>query len=84
MFDFNDMQNQAVHDAIEMQKRAVPPPEGNQQTPFCKNACPIKNILFPPKGEADNDILLLLSLLLTLSHDGGDKMLMLALLYIMT
>ena len=55
-----------------------------QQTPFCRNACPIKNILSPPGKGADNDVMLLMALMLLLSADGGDKMLMLALMYIMT
>ena len=80
MPDFNDMQNNAIQAAIEMQKRAVPPPEQN----FCKNSCPFKKILSSPNGDNDNDIMLLLSLLLMLFHDGGDKMLIFALIYIMT
>lgn len=57
-----------------------------RETPFCKSACPIKNILNSSntKKGNDNDIMLLMALLLVLSQDGGDKMLMLALLYIMT
>ncbi len=56
------------------------------QTPFCKAACPVKSILGSggKNGSPDNDIMLLMALLLVLSQDGGDKMLMLALLYIMT
>ncbi|MBP9989480.1 MAG: hypothetical protein KBT46_08275 [Ruminococcus sp.] len=84
MADFDEMQNQAVKSALEMQKRAINNENNRQQTPFCKGACPIKNILSPPKGEPDNDIILLLALLLMLSGDGGDRMLLLALLYIMT
>lgn len=57
-----------------------------RETPFCQSACPIKNILNSSntKKGNDNDIMLLMALLLVLSQDGGDKMLMLALLYIMT
>ncbi len=58
-----------------------------RETPFCKSACPIKNVLGSggnKNSSADNDIMLLMALLLVLSQDGGDKMLMLALLYIMT
>ncbi len=58
-----------------------------RETPFCKNACPVKNILgfgSNNSNSGDNDIMLLMALLLLLSQDGGDKMLMLALLYIMT
>lgn len=57
-----------------------------RETPFCKSACPIKNMLSSSNGKKDNDndIMLLMALLLLLSQDGGDKMLMLALLYIMT
>lgn len=47
----------------------------------------IKN-MFNPSGKSnknpDNDISLILALILLLSGDGGDRMLMLALLYIMT
>ncbi len=57
-----------------------------RETPFCKAACPVKNILGSgsKNSSPDNDIMLLMALLLVLSQDGGDKMLMLALLYIMT
>ena len=58
-----------------------------RETPFCRNACPVKNILGMGSGggkQGDNDIMLLMALLLVLSSDGGDKMLMMALLYIMT
>ncbi|MCQ2485407.1 MAG: hypothetical protein MJ168_08750 [Clostridia bacterium] len=58
-----------------------------QETPFCKGACPIKNLLgFSGNNSksGDGDMLLLMALLLVLSSDGGDRMLMLALLYIMT
>ena len=84
--DFNSMQAQAIRFAREMQQKAIPqqseqPKESRQETPFCKNACPIKNI-FGSGG--DSDIMLLMALLLVLTSDGGDKMLMLALLYIMT
>lgn len=58
-----------------------------QETPFCKGACPIKNLLgFGGNNSksGDGDMLLLMAILLVLSSDGGDRMLMLALLYIMT
>ena len=56
-----------------------------QETPFCKSACPIKNLLGIGNGsQSDGDILLLMALLLILTSDGGDRMLMLALLYIMS
>ncbi len=57
-----------------------------RETPFCKSACPIKNIMGIGNkgGFGDNDTMLLMALLLLLSQDNGDKMLMLALLYIMT
>lgn len=84
--DFNSMQAQAIRFAREMQQKAIPQkakeqPKCEQETPFCKNACPVKNI-FGTGG--DSDIMLLMALLLVLTSDGGDKMLMLALLYIMT
>ena len=93
--DFNVMQTQAIRFAREMQQKArqnneppkpPPPPKQNLQndTPFCKNACPIKNILGIGNSGGDSDMLLLMALLLVLSSDGGDRMLMLALLYIMT
>lgn len=75
------------------QKQAYPRPKEvfthntwtqTQQTPFCNNACPIKNILSPPGNCADNDVMLLMALMLLLTADGGDKMLLFALLYIMT
>ena len=56
-----------------------------QQTPFCNSACPIKSILgIGSSSDGDNDIILLMAVLLLISADGSDKMLMLALLYIMT
>lgn len=75
-------------------KKPFPPPKDvfshhnpwtqAQQTPFCRNACPVKSIMGMGSGGSDNDIMMLMSLILLLSADGGDKMLMLALLYIMT
>lgn len=76
-------------------KDSFPPPDEifghrnpwtkSQETPFCKGACPIKNLLgFGRSGQNDGDILLLMALLLVLTADGGDRMLMMALLYIMT
>lgn len=95
--DFNLMQSQAIRYAREMQQRAspaqnqnCPPPLRNPsppkpETPFCKAACPVKNILGMGNNDnKDNDILLLMALILVLSADGGDRMLMMALLYIMT
>lgn len=58
-----------------------------RETPFCKAACPIKNLLGmggTGMGQGDGDIFLLMALLLVLTSDGGDRMLMLALLYIMS
>ncbi len=56
-----------------------------RETPFCKGACPVKSILGTNNtSSGDNDLMLLMALLLVLSQDSGDKMLMLALLYIMT
>lgn len=58
-----------------------------QDTPFCNSACPIKNIMGiggNTGAQGDNDIMLLMALLLVLSSDGGDRMLMMALLYIMS
>lgn len=55
------------------------------ETPFCSSACPVKNILGRSVSSGgDNDIMLLMALLLVLCADGGDRMLMMALLYIMT
>ena len=99
--DFNSMQAQAIRFAREMQQKATPqqnyepihslPPkhhnntEKKYETPFCKAACPIKNLLgMGGSSGGDNDIMLLMALLLVLTADGGDKMLMMALLYIMT
>ena len=96
--DFYQMQNQAIRYAQEMQKRASPqktpdPPKNEQfnqhhrerETPFCNNACPVKSILGTGGNQqGDSDILLLMALLLVLTADGGDRMLMMALLYIMT
>lgn len=88
--DFNVMQTQAIQFARDMQKKAqkdeAPCKEKqseNFETPFCKNACPIKSIL--SVGAVDNsDTMLLLALLLVLARDNADRMLMLALLYILT
>lgn len=81
--DFNSMQDDAIRQAMEMNDKSKH--RSNQyQTPFCRNACPIKNILSPVTGELDGDILLLLALLLVLSNDGGDRILLFALVYIMT
>lgn len=99
--DFSSMQAQAIRFAREMQQKATPqqgfepmrslPPEHHKtneqkfETPFCKSACPIKNLLGMGGGNGvDNDIMLLMALLLVLTVDGGDKMLIMALLYIMT
>lgn len=76
-------------------KESFPPPDEifghrnpwtqTQETPFCKGACPIKNLLgFGGNSQNDGDILLLMALLLVLTADGGDRMLMMALVYIMT
>ena len=92
------MQNQAIRYAQEMQKRASPQKKSDsstkkqfnqnhteRETPFCNNACPVKNILGTGgKQQDDSDILLLMALLLVLTADGGDRILMMALLYIMT
>ena len=53
------------------------------KNPFCQAGCPIKSI-FGQGDNGDGDMLLIMALLLVLASDGGDKMLMLALLYIMT
>lgn len=79
-YDFNSMQAKAIQQAKEMNNRS----KRTDETPFCRHACPIKNILSPVTGEIDSDIILLTGLLLLLSKDGGDRMLMFALLYIMT
>lgn len=79
----------------QFQQQKFPPPDEvfghrnpwtqKQETPFCKGACPIKNLLgFGGNKQSDGDMLLLMALLLVLTSDGGDRMLMLALLYIMT
>lgn len=44
----------------------------------------IKNMFNVKDEKNDNDIMIILVLLLLLTQDGGDKMLMLALMYIMT
>ncbi|MDD6276563.1 MAG: hypothetical protein PUB20_07060 [Clostridia bacterium] len=55
-----------------------------KQTPFCGDACPVKSI-FSGKGAGfDNEAMLIFALMLILISDGGDKLLLLALLYIMT
>lgn len=54
------------------------------QTPFCGNGCPIKSIMGGKGAGFDNEAMLLLGLMLLLISDSGDKLLLLALLYIMT
>lgn len=58
-----------------------------RETPFCSDACPVKSILgIAKKGSAssqDNEVMMLMALMLLLATDGGDKVLMLAILYIM-
>ncbi len=74
-FDFNQMQQQAIRNAQEMHKRAMPPPNRN----------PLNSILNSLNGLfKDNDTILIMAMILLLSRDGGDKMLIMALLYIMS
>lgn len=56
----------------------------NQSIPNHNRSSGIKNIFNAADSKSDNDVLLILVLLLLLTQDGGDKMLMLALMYIMT
>lgn len=56
----------------------------NNQTPFCNDACPIKNALGMNGSRADNESMLILGLMLLLISDGGDRLLLLALIYIMS
>lgn len=81
-YDFNTMQNNAIKQAKEMNQRAIK--QTNTTIPFCNKACPLKNILSMFNLDFDDDILLLLCLLLILSSDGGDRILIFALIYIMT
>lgn len=64
----------------------IPPPQNNGQSNRRGGFNPLKNLLgiFGGNGGADNDILLIAALMLVLASDGGDRMLMLALLYIMS
>lgn len=86
--DFDSMQSEAIRFAQEMRQKAEQsnsPPVHNFETPFCRGACPVKNLLGTGKhGGGDGDIILLMALMLVLTNDGGDKMLLMALLYIMT
>ena len=59
----------------------------NNRSNFNNGSGSIKNIFSSENTHnqsGNNDITLILSLILLLSSDGGDKLLMLALLYIMT
>jgi len=80
-YDFDGMQKRAIKQAKEMNQRAI------KEAPcesFCSKACPLKNILSIFNINFDDDILLLLCLLLILSGDSGDKILIFAIIYIMT
>ena len=80
--DFGAMQENAISYAREMQQRAQKKevPKQENENPFCRSGCPVRSIF----SGGDSDTLLLLALLLVIASDGGDRMLMLALLYIMT
>lgn len=84
--DFDSMQTEAIRFAKEMHKKAEQNPNqtGNFETPFCRGACPVKNLLGTGKRGGDSDMILLMALMLVLTSDGGDRMLLMALLYIMT
>lgn len=93
------MQNNAIEYARQMQKKASDFNEKNEKISDINHIFKneeqksdnsqqgVKNIFNSANythSKSDNDILLILALILLLSSDGGDKMLMLALLYIMT
>ena len=85
MLDFNAQQEQAIQYAKEMHSKST---NNNRQNPnaFIDSFFPVKNIMQTQSNRKnnDNDITLILALILLLSQDGGDRMLMMALLYIMT
>lgn len=76
--DFYQMQ-QTMQNAREMQKRALPPPQSqSRQNPLNGIFNSLSGLL------KDSDTILILAMILLLSRDGGDKMLIFALLYIMS
>lgn len=93
------MQNKAIEYARQMQKKSSSFNDDvakisdinhifqNEESHTNRSQHEVKNIFSSSnqtRSRSDGDISLLLALILLLSSDGGDKMLMLALLYIMT
>lgn len=91
--DFEAMRSRAIQNAREMQKRAVEPsnqkggaPNDMRQFRQQGHSNPLFNSLGSILGSLfkDSDTLLILAMIILLASDGADKILIFALLYIMS
>ncbi len=87
--DFNSMQSQAIQFAREMQKKSIFSTEYDYKNESKVNNYTNRNIKSIMSStvnskENDNDIMLIFALIIILLQDNADKMLLLALLYIIS